>query len=137
MLLRCCLKLVSAIFNQICIFHQMIELQKSYEKCFLFHLRSSFCSRDIQIFVFPSSPLFLPIRHCFRGCSKIILVYDVINCLNKILMMHFNWYLEKKKRYDIETFSIGKVLNKAIFMEKSYRKCAPEANPKHLFNFGK
>ena len=46
------LKLVSAVFYQIFISHQMIVLQK----CFLFHLESSFCSRDIQICisVFPS-----------------------------------------------------------------------------------
>ena len=31
---------------------------KNYEKWFLFDLKSSFCSRDIQIFVFLSSPLF-------------------------------------------------------------------------------
>ena len=30
---------------------------KNYEKCFLFNLKSSFCSRDIQIFVFFSLPL--------------------------------------------------------------------------------
>ena len=50
---------------------------------FLFHLKSSFRSRDIQMFVFLSSPLFLPVSHCFGGCLKINLkVYDVINCLN-------------------------------------------------------
>ena len=31
---------------------------KNYEKCFLFHYKNSFCSRDIQIFVFSSAPLF-------------------------------------------------------------------------------
>ena len=46
-------------------FHQMIVL--NYEKCFSLHLRSSFCSQDIQILVFPSFPLFLPVGHCFRG----------------------------------------------------------------------
>ena len=40
-------------------------------KHFLFHLKSSFHSRDIQIFVFPSSPLFLPVSHCFTAWSKI------------------------------------------------------------------
>ena len=44
----------------------------------LFRLKSSFRSRDIQIFVFPSSPLFLNVGHCFRRWSKInIKVYDV------------------------------------------------------------
>ena len=59
------------------------------EKCFLFHLKSSFCPQNILIFVFLSSPLFLPVSHCIRGCLKInIKVYDVINCLNKNLITH-------------------------------------------------
>ena len=51
-----CLKLVSAILNQIFVFHQMIALQKlwkmffiSFKKLFLFLRYSNFC-----IFVFPS-----------------------------------------------------------------------------------
>ena len=57
-----------------------------YEKCFLFHLKSSFRSQDIQVFVILSSPLFLLVGHCFRGWSMINLkVYDVINCLKKNL----------------------------------------------------
>ena len=31
---------------------------KNYEKCFLFHLKTSFCSRDIQIFVIFSLPFY-------------------------------------------------------------------------------
>ena len=55
------LKLVSAIFIKFLFFHLMIALQiKNYEKC-LFHLKSSFCSQDIQFFVFLSFLLFLPI----------------------------------------------------------------------------
>ena len=54
-----CLKLVSAIFYQVFIFHQMMALQKT-KNCFLIHREISFHSRDIQIFVFfsPSSPQF-------------------------------------------------------------------------------
>ena len=44
------LKLVSAIFYQIFIFSPGDSPSKT-EKCFLFHLKSSFRSRDIQIFV--------------------------------------------------------------------------------------
>ena len=106
------------------------------EKCFLFHLRILFRSQDIQIFVCPSSPLFLPVGHCFRVWSKMNLkVYDVINCLNKNLVTHFVWYHEKEKRYDIQTLSIDRVLNKGIFLEKSCRKCAPKASPRLLCNF--
>ena len=66
-------------------------------KRFLFHLKSSFCSRDIQIFVFLSSPLFLPVTHCFRAWSKINLqVYHVINRLNmnlkkNICLISWEW----------------------------------------------
>ena len=100
------LKLVSAILYEIFISHQMTSLKK-YEKWFLFYLKSSFRSRDIQFFVFLSSPLFLLVSHCFRGWWKINLkVCDIINCLNKNLITHFVWYLKKEKKYDIETLAI-------------------------------
>ena len=51
------LKLVSAIFYQIFIFHQMTALQKLW-KMFFISSKKLFRSRDIQIFVFPSSPFF-------------------------------------------------------------------------------
>ena len=82
----------------------------------VFYLRCSFCSRDIQIFVFLSSPLFLPISHWFRGWLKINLnVCDVTNCRNNNLITYFVWYLEKEKRYDNETLSIDRSLNKEQF----------------------
>ena len=47
-------------------------------KNFLFHLKSSFYSQDIQIFVFSSFLIFFPVGDCFRGWSKINLkVYDI------------------------------------------------------------
>ena len=60
------LKLVPDIFIKFLFFHEMIAL-KNYEKCFLLHQKSSFRSRDNQIFLFLSFPLFLPVGHCFRG----------------------------------------------------------------------
>ena len=70
------------------------------EKCFLFYLKSSFLSQNIQIFVFLTFPLFLPVGNCFRGWSKVNLkVHDVINCQNKSSITHFVWYLDKEKRY--------------------------------------
>ena len=111
---------------------------KNYEKCFLFHLKSSFHSRDIQIFVFPSSPLFLPVSHCFRGRSNInFTVCDIINCLNENLITHFVWYLEKEIRCEIETLSIDRVLNKEHFYGKIMQKMSPKAIPRSLFNFTK
>ena len=41
------------------------------------------------------------------------------------------------KRYDIETLSIDRVLNKEHFYGKLCRKCASEASPGPLSNFGK
>ena len=117
------LKLVSAIFYQVFIFSQMIALQKLRKMFFLFHFKSSFRSRDIQFFLILSSPLFLPVSHCFRCWSKINLIdYDVINCLNKNLLTHFLWYLEKEKRCDIETLFIDRVLNKKHFYGKIMQK---------------
>ena len=67
----------------------------SSKKLFSFSRYSNFC---ISV---------LPVRHCCRGWSKRNLkVYDIINCLNKNLIIRFVWYLEKKKRYEFETQSI-------------------------------
>ena len=58
--------------------------------------------------------------YCFRGRSKKILkVYDVINCLNKKLITHFVWYIEKEIGCDIETLSIDRELNREHFYEKN------------------
>ena len=89
----------------------------------LFHQKSSFHSWDIQIFVFLSFPLFLPVSHCFRGWSKMYLrVYDAIDCLNKNSITHFAWYLKKEKRHDIQTLSIDGVSNKEHFYGKIMQK---------------
>ena len=126
-------KLVSAILYQTFIFYQMIAL----EKLFLFHLKSSFGSWDIQIFVFWPSPLFFPVSHCFRGRSKKNLkVYVVINCLNNNWITHFIWYLEKEITCDIETLPIDREIRN-IFMNKSCRKWTSKASPRPLFNFAK
>ena len=50
------LKLVSAIFYQIFIFLPNDNPSKTLENAFLFHLKSSFCSQDIQFFVTFSLP---------------------------------------------------------------------------------
>ena len=74
-----------------------------YEKCFLFHLKSSFCSRDI--FCITNFPSIFPASHWLRGWFKINLkVYEVSICLNKNLITHFVSYLENEKRYEIETW---------------------------------
>ena len=119
---RCeiCLKLVSAIFNKFLFFTNWQPF-KNYERCFLFHLKSSFRSRDIQIFLFPSSPLFLPVSHCFRAWSKINLkVYDVLNCLNKNSFCLIS--SEGKKVWHWNIISIDRVLNRKHFYGKVMQK---------------
>ena len=104
---------------------------------FSFHLKSSFGSLDIEIFVFWPSPLFFPVSHCFRGRSKKNLkVYVVINCLNNNWITHFIWYLEKEITCDIETLPIDREIRN-IFMNKSCRKWTSKPSPRPLFNFAK
>ena len=131
------LKLASAIFLSNFYFSPYDSPSKTM--IFLkFLLKGSSCSQDIQFFVFSSSPVCLPVSHCFRSWSKKnIKVYDVINCLNKNLRTHFVSYLEKEIRCDIETLSIDRVLNKEYSYRKLWRKCAPKASLRHLFNFAK
>ena len=112
------LKLVFIIFFHFFIFHQLIALQKtmknvfiSSEKLFLFTRYSNFC-----ISVFPS--FFLSATAFQVDPRKILKVYDVINCLNKKLITHSVWYLEKKIRSDIETLFIDKDINKEHFYGK-------------------
>ena len=95
-------------------FHQMTALKWLQKICFLFHLKSSFHCQDIQIFVFPSSTLLLPVSHWLKGWWKINLkVYDLSNCLNKNLT-HFFKHFEMEKHW---TLSTDRVLRN-IFMEK-------------------
>ena len=87
----------------------------STKKLFSFSRYSSFCISDF------------PLAFCFREWLKINLkTYDVINCLNKNLITRFIWYLEKEKRYDIETLSTDKYWIRSICMKKPCRKCAPK-----------
>ena len=68
---------------------------------FLFHRKRSFRSREIQIFVFPSSPFFSQSAIALEVDSRKILKF--MTCKN---LARFVWYLEKEKKCDIETFSI-------------------------------
>ena len=64
---------------------------KNDEKCFLFHIKSSFRSRSIKFFVFPSSPHFCPFGHCRRSWLKITFKFhDVIRCLSRSFKIHID-----------------------------------------------
>ena len=111
---------------------------KTMKAVFNFILKALFVLEIFKFLYFHLLLFFSLSIHCFRASSKINLkVYEIINCLNKNLIIHVVWYLEKKKRYVIETLSIDRVLNKDHFMEKSWRKCAPKVSPRPLFYFAK
>ena len=131
-ILNYCLQILFLVFREFkaCIHYSLSNFYFSpndspskTEKCFLFHLKSSFRSRDIRIFVFSSSPLFSPVSHCFRGWfikkSQSLWCHNLFKCG---LIIHFVWYLEKEIRCEIETPSIDRVLN----TEHSYGKIMQE-----------
>ena len=115
------LKLVSAIFYQIFIFYHMIALQKLWRMLFISSKKPFLF--EIFLFLYFHLPVFfsLPTIALEVDPTK-ILVYGIINCLNKNLITHFIWYLKKEIRYDIETLSIYRVLNKEHFHEKIIQK---------------
>ena len=91
-------------------FHQMRALQKLREmisipsKKFISFLRYlNFC---------------IPVLPSFSLCR--LLLYDVINCLNKNSITHFVSYLEKEEWYDIE------ILSRNILMENIHQKLVPD-----------
>ena len=106
---------MSAIFYQFFIFPPNDSPSKTM-KCFLFHLRSSFHSWDIQIFVFLTSLSAIALKGDSRKTLK---VYDLIICLNKNLVTCFVWHLEKEIRCDIETLVTYIVLNTEDFYGKN------------------
>ena len=56
--------------------------------------------------------LLLLVSKIIKSLQCIPKVYEAINCLNKNLITHLVWYTENVKSYDIETFSINRVLDK-------------------------
>ena len=109
--------------------------KKTKKNVFYFILKDLFVSRysNFCIFVFPS---FFPVSYCFRGwLKKNLKVYHAINCLNKNLITHFVWYLEKDINCDTEILPINRVLNmfiENIFLQKNHaenvhQKLIPDA----------
>ena len=115
------LKLVPAIFIKFLFFHQTIALQKLWKMIFI-SSKKLFSFSRYSIFCVSVLPFFLRVGHCFRGWSNLNLkVHDVINCLNSSIT-HFVCYLEKEKRYDIETLSIDGASDKERFYRKIIQK---------------
>ena len=91
------LKLVSAIFYQIFIFFTKWQPLKNYEKCFLFHLKISFCSQDIKFFVIFSLPFCTSRYKRTNGCG---IIYNVMNWLTETCRCSF-WNNSKTTLYYI------------------------------------
>ena len=106
---------------------------KSMKNVFYFIKKTLFLL-EIFKFLHFCFPLFFPVGHCFRGWSKKNpKFYDVVSFLNKNLITHFVWYLEKEIGCDIETLSIDRIVNKEHFLEKSCRKCVSNASLRSPF----
>ena len=109
-------------FYQIFIFSPNDSPSKTMKNAFYFILKVLFVLKIFK-FLYFSFSFFFSISHWFRGWSKInFKVYDTINCLNRNSITHFVWYLEKEKRYDIETLSIDGVSDKEHFYRKIMQK---------------
>ena len=96
------LKLVSAIFCQIFIFSSNDSPSKAMN-FFLFHLKSSFCSQDIQIFVI----LFLSKLSRFKRANRSGIIY-VMNWLAPICRCNF-WNNSETALYSI--IKLGQIIH--------------------------
>ena len=107
---------MSATFLFFFFFFTKWQRWNNYEKCFLFHLKTSFHCQDIQTLVFPSSPLFFPVSHWLRGWWKKM---DDGWCINKSLITNFVWYLENEIRlnFELEFCQLIEYYVRDIFME--------------------
>ena len=116
------LKFVSAIFYQIFIFHQMIAIQKLWKIIFVSSKKALFVLEIFKFLYIHPSLFFALSAIALEIDSRKMLVYDVVNCLNKNLNTHYVWYLEKEIRCDIGTLSIDRVLNTEHFYGKIMQK---------------
>ena len=116
------LKFVSAIFYQIFIFHQMIAVQKLWKMFFVSSKKALFVLEIFKFLYIRPSLFFALSAIALEIDSRKMLVYDIINCLNKNLNTHYVWYLEKEIRCDIGTLSIDRVLNTEHFYGKIMQK---------------
>ena len=115
-------KFVSAIFYQIFIFHQMIAIQKLWKIIFVSSKKALFVLEIFKFLYICPSLFFALSAIALEIDSRKMLVYDVVNCLNKNLNTHYVWYLEKEIRCDIGTLSIDRVLNAEHFYGKIMQK---------------
>ena len=122
------------LFTYVWFFSPRYSPSKSMKNAFYFIWKALFILEILKFLYFCLS-LFVPVGHCFIGWSKINLkVYDVVNCLNKSLITYFIWYLEKKKRYGIETLSIDRVVNKEHFYGKIIQKMCTKSDEVWWYN---
>ena len=118
-------KFVSAIFYQIFIFHQMIAIQKLWKIIFVSSKKALFVLEIFKFLYICPSLFFALSAIALEIDSRKMLVYDVVNCLNKNLNTHYVWYLEKEIRCDIGTLSIDRAFLWKNHAENVHQKLAP------------
>ena len=96
-------------FCQMFIFHQIKAFEK-LKNVFCFILKALFFL-EIFKYLYLCLLSFFHVSHCLWGWSKKNVwrhkIY-YINCLNKNLITHFVWYLEKEMKCDMETLLIDR-----------------------------
>ena len=124
------LKVVSAIFFKF----TKRKYSKNDEKCFLFHVKSSFRSQDIYVFMLTSSPHFSPVSHCWKSRLKIMFkIHDVMNGqtrISKYILIDISecsWGLMMKLGHMIEYYQ------RNVFIEKLCSKCKWQPRPRPLY----
>ena len=108
---------------------------KSYEKCFLFHLKSSFRSQDIfNFFYLNFSGLFHHIKNRLDYKDKAnFKIHDVTTRLAKICNRHILPNISRSK--DNQAMKFGRLIeyNKInIFLQNLYRKWSRETSSRPL-----
>ena len=115
-------------FEKSCFYLLQWKPFKNDEKCFLFHAKSFFRSKDIQIFA-------LTFWLC-RKTAWLISKFMTLRTGQQIITMHILSNISRSKGN--QTIKFGQLIEcsmNSIFLEKLHTKCGGEPSQKSLFLF--
>ena len=127
-----CISYLKVIF---CYF-SYLTFSKNVKNAFYFISKSSFCSRDIQAFIFFSFPCSFPVGHGRRSWLKISFkVHDVIIYLNMKLVWYI--YINRNQGLVSKRSQLIEYYFRNFFIGKLCRKSAVDAGSRRLLTFSK
>ena len=109
-------------FHQIFIFSPNDILQKLWKNAFYFIQNALFVLEIFKFFCFWPSLFFYLLAIALEDDWRQILKFMTSSVVWIRTLTHFVWYLEKEKRYEIETLSIDGVSDKEHFYRKVMQK---------------